>query len=281
MALCAYHEDTESEAVCVSCKSPICAKCRDYGADGMCGMCLEMSNARRFKPDVAAPSADPDAQPKPRQPTVLKSAAATARSSQKGPKEGAPPGPRLPVTRKAAPKNAAGKRAAAPTGTAPRGNAKGPAWLHQTRYRLYLIVTVALLGSLGGFSWWSGQLGADDELQLQMRQHMGMVKAAVLTLQERTGNLPTDVSAIETQLRLRGVDPEGLVPPLRMELNPRTPAACTVLLRQTPEGLEIRATDGAGAEVTLDDKPHVLVALKREVSAVPAATETLPSPGTP
>lgn len=47
MALCAYHEDTESVATCAVCKSPICASCQDHGADGMCGMCLEMSNARR------------------------------------------------------------------------------------------------------------------------------------------------------------------------------------------------------------------------------------------
>ena len=46
MALCVYHETTEAVAVCTGCKQDICQKCREFGANGMCGMCLEMHNAR-------------------------------------------------------------------------------------------------------------------------------------------------------------------------------------------------------------------------------------------
>lgn len=66
MALCDYHEDTEAVATCVVCKSSICGKCQEFGADGMCGMCLEMSNARKASNEAsrqarveAAPAAPP------------------------------------------------------------------------------------------------------------------------------------------------------------------------------------------------------------------------------
>lgn len=53
MALCVYHETTQATAVCVVCKQDICAKCAEYGADGMCGMCLEMANARKASLEAA------------------------------------------------------------------------------------------------------------------------------------------------------------------------------------------------------------------------------------
>ena len=91
MALCAYHEDTESVATCVVCKSEICGKCQEFGADGMCGMCLEMSHARKASADAsrqarvaAAPAglAAPGGQPAPARPPAK--GAPPARPAGKG-----------------------------------------------------------------------------------------------------------------------------------------------------------------------------------------------------
>lgn len=57
MALCVYHETTEAVATCVSCKQDICAKCREYGEDGLCGMCLEMQNARKAEREASRQAA--------------------------------------------------------------------------------------------------------------------------------------------------------------------------------------------------------------------------------
>jgi hypothetical protein len=53
MALCVYHETTESVQACRVCKQDVCAKCLEYGESGMCGMCLEMANARKATMEAA------------------------------------------------------------------------------------------------------------------------------------------------------------------------------------------------------------------------------------
>lgn len=86
MALCVYHETTEAVATCVSCKQDICAKCREYGEDGLCGMCLEMQNARKASMEAS------------RQAAAVRVTAVTMDAERPGPSKAAPrPAPKTPT----------------------------------------------------------------------------------------------------------------------------------------------------------------------------------------
>jgi hypothetical protein len=115
MALCVYHETTESVQACRVCKQDVCAKCLEYGESGMCGMCLEMANARKATMEAArqarteaAATAGTSAQPRPparpapgTQPPPAPGAKAPPRAGQAPPRPGTQP-PRPP--QKPAPK---------------------------------------------------------------------------------------------------------------------------------------------------------------------------------
>lgn len=101
MALCVYHETVEAVATCVVCKQDICGKCREYGADGMCGMCLEMANARKAQAEANRQArieaqANAPARPAAPGPRAAPAAAAAGRAPRPAPpppKPAKPPAP--------------------------------------------------------------------------------------------------------------------------------------------------------------------------------------------
>lgn len=74
MEACAYHEVDEAVGTCRACQQAVCAKCLEAGANGMCGMCAEVSAAQTAAPVAAAarPTPSPASAPpaRPRSPTA-------------------------------------------------------------------------------------------------------------------------------------------------------------------------------------------------------------------
>lgn len=127
MALCDYHEDLEAVATCVVCKSSICERCQEHGANGMCGMCLEMSNARKAEMEASrqarvAAAGAPAATPRPAAP---KPPAAPPKPGAAPPKPPAAP-PRPPgkaTTGNLAKPAAAASKVVPPAGSKPAAKA--------------------------------------------------------------------------------------------------------------------------------------------------------------
>lgn len=136
MALCVYHETTEAAQACRVCKQDVCSKCLEYGEDGMCGMCLEMANARKATAEAArqarteAAATAPAAAPKPRAPQPAPAARPPAKTPTGKPGGGpGAPGAKSPTGKPAAGPNGAPAKAPppkSPTGPKPGFCAQHP-----------------------------------------------------------------------------------------------------------------------------------------------------------
>ncbi|MEB3221892.1 MAG: B-box zinc finger protein [Candidatus Sericytochromatia bacterium] len=304
MALCAYHEDTEATSTCVTCKSAICDVCKDYGADGMCGMCLEVTNARRTNMDHARAAAraataevrDGYAEELPEEPVAPSRRGGSAPLERPGAiGEGrpstreltearspskplrTPPGPAEGVNRG---RGTNKLEPAAPAASAP---VKRLTTTQKRQRRLYAAVAAGLL-LVGAGAWLllsreGGPGEPSEELVLELRQRMGLVKSAVLSVQERSGALPDSIVTIEAELRRRDFDPNALHPPLRIVLDRKTSWPYAVVLRTRPKGMELTATDDKGREVMVNGQPLLMDVPRRDGlvpqgSGSPAATPT-------
>jgi hypothetical protein len=138
----------------------------------------------------------------------------------------------------------------------------------QRRQRRALLTgTVAAV--LGGFGWFllagSAEPGEpNEEMVMELRQRMGLVKSAVLAVQERSGALPESVALVEEELKRREFDPNALSPPLRIVLNRKTTWPYAVVMRTRPKGLALTATDGKGREVLVNGQPLLMEVLRGE-----------------
>jgi hypothetical protein len=97
-----------------------------------------------------------------------------------------------------------------------------------------------------------------EEMVLELRQRMGLVKSAVLSVRERTGALPDSVLLVENELKRREFDPNALSPPLRIVMDRKTSWPYAVVVRTRPKGLELSATDDKGREVVVNGQPLLM-----------------------
>jgi hypothetical protein len=93
-------------ATCPVCKQGICAKCLEYGQDGMCGMCVEIASARKATQQANRPAATAAAAARPAAPAAPAAKPAAPAGTPPAPPAKPGTGPR-PAGRPPAPQPAA------------------------------------------------------------------------------------------------------------------------------------------------------------------------------
>lgn len=264
MALCAYHEDTESVITCVACHSPICAKCRDFGADGMCGMCLEMASARQAsgarEPKAPSSSSSQAASPRPGKPSAKPDKALKKNANSANRPTSKTPAP-AETKRSASSKRGTGKL----TDASPRGNEQRP---QRSKLPLAALLVVLVTGALLALFFGGGTNEEIVQQEAEIQEYMGRVKTAILAVQDQTGKLPENLGDIEDYLRRGGVDLELLRPPIYLVMDRSSKQPNTIVLTTVSDGIEIRGLNAKGKEISYDNRPIVLTARKKESTGI-------------